>query len=219
MLSLRPNHTLGVANDVSDQGIAVGESAAVVFVGPIPRVVPEAVAWSGATPTRLSDVATGGGSLELRAARRINERGQILGQARDAATLATRGFVFENGVVTDIGALRSNGNTEAFDLSERGQVVGASDVLPGEQHAFLWEQGRMTDLHDAAVILGRRSSARAINEFGVIVGSADFIDDPLNFQTAAVWDHGQILNLGVLGGRSSDARVRVRIPSHSSGRI
>jgi probable HAF family extracellular repeat protein len=45
----------------------------------------------------------------------------------------------------DLGLLGGSTGT-ASAINRRGQVVGASDIASGGQHAFLWQNGTMTDL-------------------------------------------------------------------------
>lgn len=183
-----------------------GTSFDVTQVGHLTLAVAHAVIWQNGNPADLSTLVTGGANLELHAVRRLNERGQILGEGRDGAIPALRAFVLQNGTVTDLGALFPTGSTEPFDMNDLGHVVGCSDVTLGVEHAFVWKNGSMTDLHDPSVILGRCSTARAINESGVIVGSADFVNNGIQLETATVWDHGTIVNLGTLAGAQSYAR-------------
>jgi probable HAF family extracellular repeat protein len=200
-------HDFGLAYDISEQGIVVGESDETEQVGGFVKVYPHAAIWSSGRPIALSSLVTGGASFDLRYAHRINEKGQILGFARDDALSVTRAFLFEGGFVTDLGSLQSMGSSEPFDMNEQGRVVGFATSAPSSfNHAFLWKDGIMTDLHDSLVIRGPISTARAINEFGVIAGSADFLDDGSQNETAALWNNGTITDLGTLGGTTSFAR-------------
>ena len=72
--------------------------------------------------------------------------------------------------ITDLGTLGGS-FSEAQGINSRGQVVGRSSVVPGEfhVHAFLWEDGQMTDL---GTLPGRSESvAFDINSRGQVVGS------------------------------------------------
>jgi probable HAF family extracellular repeat protein len=63
--------------------------------------------------------------------------------------------------MTDLGTLGGFSGAEAINAA--GQVVGWSDDVLGRQHAFLWEDGTMTDLGT----LGGDGSAA--NELRVVV--------------------------------------------------
>ncbi|MBB2923123.1 hypothetical protein [Cellulomonas cellasea] len=56
--------------------------------------------------------------------------------------------------------------TDARDVNEKGQVVGQSQTADGRWHAFLWQDGVMTDLTPDA----RQGMAVAINDRGEIAG-------------------------------------------------
>lgn len=49
-------------------------------------------------------------------------------------------------VATDLGDLGGTGGTTAMDLNDRGQVVGVASTSSGDDHAFMWQRGVMTDL-------------------------------------------------------------------------
>ena len=66
--------------------------------------------------------------------------------------------------MTDLGASGIAAQV-AFDINERGQVVGYSQTANGESHAFLWEKGHMTDL---GALGGINSKPTAINERGQV---------------------------------------------------
>jgi probable HAF family extracellular repeat protein len=75
--------------------------------------------------------------------------------------------------ITDLGTLRGGTYSHAFGINERGQVVGRADTASGEEHAFLWEDGEMTDLgtlvSDQSYDLDQ-SLAQSINDRGQVAG-------------------------------------------------
>jgi probable HAF family extracellular repeat protein len=75
------------------------------------------------------------------------------------------------------------------------------------QHAWKWQDGALTDL--GALPAGYSSWAEALNSRGLVVGYArDGELDPLTGAVrfvATIWNHGQIKNLGTLGGGFSFA--------------
>jgi probable HAF family extracellular repeat protein len=113
-------------------------------------------------------------------ARGINNQGQVVGEYLIADHSSFHAFVYTGGTFTDIGSADSP-ETVAYDINDRGQVVGATwvsrddscrDCNEYEPHAFVYENGAMTDLNS---LLPPNSEwkllqAFAINNKGRIVG-------------------------------------------------
>ncbi|MBK9453237.1 MAG: hypothetical protein IPN95_28360 [Bacteroidetes bacterium] len=79
----------------------------------------------------------------LSSATDINEIGQVTGWSNAIPHVGSNynAFLFDNGVMQDIGSLNGNGgHTSAESINDSGQIVGASLGLHGN-HAFLYEQG------------------------------------------------------------------------------
>lgn len=74
--------------------------------------------------------------------------------------------------VTDLGTFGGSGDgvTVAIAINNSGQVTGYSKTASGEQHAFIYSDGVMTDL---GALGGPNSSGFGINNLGEITGSAD----------------------------------------------
>jgi probable HAF family extracellular repeat protein len=69
--------------------------------------------------------------------------------------------------MTDLGTLGGTFGS-ALGLADDGRIVGTANIATGENHAFLWQSGKMTDL---GTLDGARSSANAIKG-SIIVGSS-----------------------------------------------
>ena len=117
----------------------------------------------------------------------INDRGQVVGGSH-TSNADDHPILWEDGKVIDLGLLAGGRNAIASAINNRGQVVGSSEA-PGCWnicgHAFLWEDGTMTDLGAS----GQHSWASAINDAGQIVGVITTVGPVL-------WEHGAIIDLG-----------------------
>ena len=154
----------------------------------------------------LDPVDTNPGQSEGQSiARAINDFSFIVGRAQTAsgvqhAYLTLSGLDQERqaGIYSDIGTLCSNDSacgSEAFDINNRFEVVGFSDTDGGEHHAFLisFLSDGLQDLNDLIpeqdALAFQLERANAINERGVIVGSAIFrSDQEVEFEGGRVID-------------------------------
>jgi probable HAF family extracellular repeat protein len=101
---------------------------------------------------------------------------------------------------TDLGTLGGFCCSTATGINDRGEVVGYSDAgtTPAYNHAFLWRNGRMTDLGT----LGANSFATAVNNRSEVVGYSEVSSGVLH---AFLWHNGRMADLGTLGGDYSAA--------------
>ena len=122
-------------------------------------------------------------SSPLGTANNSNAAGQVVGAATLANDVSQHAVLWTNGQIQDLGTLGGS-NSAALAINAAGQVVGNSttiaEVVAGGgtavQHAFLWDNGVMTDLNS---LLPAGSGwfvfgALAINDAGQIVGNGIF---------------------------------------------
>jgi probable HAF family extracellular repeat protein len=109
----------------------------------------------------MTDLGTLGGQFVASGAEGINPAGQVIGQG-ETAQGELHGFLWEKGVITDLGPLAPRG------INPAGQVVVNSTQPPG--HALLWMKGVTTDL---GTLGGNYSFAEDINASGQVVGQSN----------------------------------------------
>jgi probable HAF family extracellular repeat protein len=121
-------------------------------------------------------------------------------------------FRWQNGVLTDLGALAAGWSSLISAMSDTGLIAGFSqngviDPLNGgpEVRAVLWKDGRIIDL---GTLGGNESLATGVNSHGQVIGFAtNTIPDPFSPGATEVraflWQGGVMLDLGTLGGPDS----------------
>ncbi|HET6181351.1 MAG TPA: hypothetical protein VFE61_30815 [Candidatus Sulfotelmatobacter sp.] len=156
---------------------------------------------------------------------------QICGGVDGAAPFIFHAFAWQNGRLTDLGALGASPDvecSEAVSINANGQIAGRSEngvidpvALQGglsieEARAVLWKDGEIQDL---GTLGGNHSLAIAINDRGQVVGFAqDRTPDPFSLlyfiagnltngtQTRGfLWQKGHMQDLGTLGGPDTQA--------------
>ena len=185
--TLLPSDHQSVARAINSRGQVIGNSSTAIADPPQPPnrafVMQDNV---------FTDLGTLGGDWAI--AFDINESGQIVGGSFTAAG-GVHGFLWQDGAIIDLGtfggistasqpALTGSCNLPthfgtlgttfslANGINNPGQVVGRSITPNGEDHAFIWTDGVMSDLNDE--IPGGSGwtliEAESINGGGQIVG-------------------------------------------------
>jgi probable HAF family extracellular repeat protein len=97
--------------------------------------------------------------------------------------------------MTDLGDIGTQGRLEA--INEHGQVMGnRSATGAGDEQAFIWQDGVMTDL---GTLGGTVSFARAINARGQVVGVSQLSSSVWH---AFLWQDGVMTDVGTVGGNA-----------------
>jgi probable HAF family extracellular repeat protein len=122
-------------------------------------------------------------------------------------------FRWQNGVLTDLGALPGTNSSAASGINSRGWIAGYSengviDPLTGfpETNAALWKDGQIINL---GTLGGNESLAISVKDGGQVVGLATInrTPDPFSFLGAPthtfIWQNGVMRDLGTLGGPDS----------------
>jgi len=131
----------------------------------------------------------------------INNAGQVVGEADTAADLR-HPYLWEAGVMTDLGTFNDGRIGSAWAVNEARQVVGFSEIAAfGDWHAFLWDGGEMTDL---GTLGSDESAAFGINATTQVVGRSNPPSSSY-YDHAFLWQDGEMTDLGTLGGANSIA--------------
>ena len=77
-------------------------------------------------------------------AKGINDSGQVVGDTLIGE--ASHAFLYQNGLMQDLGTLPGGTGSDATAINNNGQIVGWSGVGGGGFHAFLYQNGLMQDL-------------------------------------------------------------------------
>lgn len=124
--------------------------------------------WYEGGVTDLGDLS---GGTRRSYAYDVNDSGQVVGYANLASSWDPppydRAFLWEDGVMTHLGALTADGSSSAEGINNLGQVVGMS-----EGALFFWEEGIMYDLSGFIPAGWTLTGVSAINDAGQIVGKA-----------------------------------------------
>jgi len=184
---LQASDQQSVARALNSRDQVVGNSSLIIADPPGPPN--HAFLWQDGTMTDLGSL---GGNWVI--AFGINERGQIVGGSF-TANGGLHAFFWQDGIMTDLGTFGGTSNASqpvlgascnlpthfgtlgttfslANGINNRGQVVGRSIALNGEDHAFIWSDGVMLDLN-AEIPAGSGWTlieAESINGDGQIVG-------------------------------------------------
>ena len=128
----------------------------------------------------------------------INEIGQVVGWMGTGIGIDSHAFVWQAGVVTDIGLAPGTFAASAEAINNLGRIVIVAFVDDGEQvinRTFLWEDGELTDL---GVLPGfDHTVGWDINDSDQVVGICQQADSPFD-KTGFVWQNGVITELNDL---------------------
>jgi len=162
----------------------------------LPVVAVGAAAGRSATSTyTIFDLGTLGGATSV--ALGINDLGQVCGGA-DMADGKRHAFLWDNGVMTDLGTVPPTSQSGAWGINNQGAVVGWSSGTGNGGFGFIWENGEMKRLLETNTSI----QGYAINDNRQVVG---IYRAPTSTDHAFLWEDGVLTDLGTLGGSFSIA--------------
>jgi probable HAF family extracellular repeat protein len=237
---MRPNvKTLTSVAFVATVLVAGGATAGPTAAAPAPGMSPGgSVSSSGRVSYAytLVDLGTLGGpnSFQNAPGQSLTDYGTAIGEADTSVAdpnapicfadcTISPAFEWQNGHLTDLGALPGPNSSCPTWVNDRGTVAGVSEYAVDKsagwalEDAVLWSQGKLIDL---GTLGGNQSDAGAVNDEGQVAGAAlnavpDPVPDsagvlattncaitPINTTEvrAFVWQDGVMHDLGTLGG-------------------
>ena len=180
---------LGTLGGASSQGIALNDRGQVAGLSTTGSGEFHAFLWTDGT---IQDLGAAGRFSVVG----LNTGGQVVWTG--PAGTDTHGFVWAGNTARDLGTLGGCCSSVAA-INNRGQIVGSSAAASGEDHAFLWQDGVMTDIGTFHPV--------EINERGQIAGS--YLTADFRFERAVVWQDGALTELGALPGDGSSHAVAI----------
>ena len=202
-----------VPGKVESEPAAISNSGLIAGTSSVNGLDPVAFRFNSNGGSKVEDVGRKDGSISR--AFGINEIGQIVGDSSFGPSVnrtpVTHAALFHNGLVEDLGFLKSGGNfSRANDINASGQVVGFSSPTRDDENsrAFIWTAS--TGMIDIGTLGGAFAQANAINDTGFITGSAQtangavrethaFLSQPLSI----IGRTKPMRDLGTLGGSFS----------------
>jgi probable HAF family extracellular repeat protein len=160
----------------------------------------------------ITDLGTLGGSSSI--ATGLNDRGQVVGSSTIGSGLEEHAFLWEDGMMVDLGVLGPGFSSRARAINNCGQIAGHSSVNNGPPfHAVLWGEDR--ELVDLGTLPGGFAAfATAINDRGHVVGGSRTANRDFH---AFLWEQGTgMIDLGTL---SPGDHISVARAINKSGQI
>ena len=170
----------------------------------------------------IQDLGTLGGSNSE--ANAINDLGEIVGSSEITSNVEIHAFLYRHEQMADLGTLRgvysypsNNVNapfiprivSEAYAINNWGMIVGIVLTANGAPHAFIYSNGKMTDLNDLVKLTHTNGppgflelyGANGINDFGQIVGTGGYWDGAhetdraflMEWHPEQQWDANEVL--------------------------
>jgi probable HAF family extracellular repeat protein len=141
----------------------------------------------------------------------LNNSGQVVGYLLNRPGPDPIAFLYDDGVMTELGLMPGGYASEANGINDKGQIVGSAYLGAGKRAFLYGENGTMTNLGTLPNPGTYGSSgAHDINDFGQVVGYSDTLEGSTDLQPdehAFLYEGGSMKDLGTLpsydGSRAS----------------
>lgn len=209
-----PSGSSSAATWISKNGLIAGVSESGEIDPIIGAPVFLGVLWKNGAMVNLGTIEGGYESQ----ANAVNSSGQVVGIASNlvadenslwGTNTQARAFLWENGVMEDLGTLPGGSDAMAVFINEHGQIVGqsygAESIVPPAVgcldspltlYTFFWDKGQMIDI---GTLGGHCANPYSLNNRGQVAGQANLPADTTSHPF--LWQQGEKMkDLGTLGG-------------------
>lgn len=165
----------------------------------------------------MRDLGNFGGTCTMATA--LNNHGQVVGSSNVSGDLYQRPFIWENGMLRDLGGSLGGNGAGATRINEKGEVTGSAN-LPGDQtfHATLWRGvGQMTEL--GSVDNDPWAFGWAINDKTQVVGISSPASGTFDVSRAFLWEDGSLVDLNTLIPPNSPLYLQYAYSINNRGEI
>ena len=203
---------LGTLGGSSSRAYAINNRDMIVGVSELANQQQQAFRYVDGKMSPLAPLPGGQSSVAFA----VNDQGTVVGGSEvphtESVKVAVHAVLWRNGVPSDIGVLRPNGNSVAHAINNHDEVVGTADGLAGKT-VFLYRNGRMSDLGI------QRGRAFAINDKGQVVGTQQVGEDRHPHSLGFLWDHGNLYDLNGCLPKSSPYHIQEAFRINNAGQI
>jgi len=178
---------LGTLGGQRSRAYAINNKNVIVGVSELEDHQQRAFRYADGTMVPLAPLPGG----KYSAAFDINDAGVIVGGSGiESATSKpiVHAVLWRDGVALDLGTVSGKGNSLAYALNSRGDVVGIADEH-SEETVFLYSEGKMRDL-------GIRGHAFSINDQRQIVGT--LAPEERGRPRGFLWENGEVRDINTL---------------------
>jgi probable HAF family extracellular repeat protein len=118
----------------------------------------------------------------------VNASGHAIGTLLDPSGFYQNAFVWQNGVITNLGTLPNGNISYGYAINNSGQAVGVAQLAAAKPYntlrAVIWQNGVISNLSDPNPDGGVYSAAYGINSAGEIVG---YENSALGYTRPVIW--------------------------------